>query len=266
MKLHRIKAGNISSHALILLHGFLGMSDHWLPFAKQWAQYFYVIVPDLRNHGQSPHSNVFTYEAMVEDILELMEEENLKTATLLGHSMGGKVAMLTALNYPERVKSLVVVDIAPLAYKKTYSRQEDLLKKIATLDLTHFRTRKEIEEALIAKDANENRYIQLIIKNISRRSDGMFTWKFNLPVLLDSMDEIIGFPESNTSVSMPALFLKGKLSNYIEPDHEEVIKQLFPKAQIEVVKNAGHWVHVDSPAEFYERATVFLTSTMLEKK
>ena len=265
MKLLRIKLGNPSSHALILLHGFLGMSDNWVPFAKRWAQFFYVIVPDLRNHGQSPHSSVFTYEAMVEDILELMEDENIKTVTLLGHSMGGKVAMLMALNYPEWVQSLVAVDIAPVAYKKTYSRQEDLLRKMASFDLTSFSTRKEIEEALAKIEANE-RYIQLIVKNIFRRSDGMFTWKFNLPVLLESLNEIFAFPESNTFVSMPALFLKGELSDYIDPDHEGVIKRFFPEAQIEVIKNAGHWIHVDSPTEFYERTTSFLTSTILEKK
>lgn len=260
MKLHTIKIGNPSSHALIVLHGFLGMADNWVTFARRLANFFYVLVPDMRNHGNSPHAEVFTYEAMVEDILELIEEENLSKLSLLGHSMGGKVAMLLALQNPSLITALVVVDIAPVIYQHTLSQHDFLLKIFSSLSLSSFQSRKDIEQALLSQKLDQ-RFVQLAIKNITRLPDGTFSWKPNLSVLLRSLDEINGFPSVVTTSSVPSLFIRGEKSSYVLPQHETIIKQYFPESQLVTIQRAGHWVHVDNAEEFYERCTDFLLST-----
>ncbi|HRI59006.1 MAG TPA: alpha/beta fold hydrolase, partial [Saprospiraceae bacterium] len=204
-----------------------------------------VITPDLRNHGRSPHVSGHTYPEMAEDMKTFMEAHWIFSTALVGHSMGGKVAMQLALSHPDLVERLVVVDIAPGRAADNHSSIFDALQG---MDLSKMKTRQEAE-AYLSERIPDMGTRQFLLKNITREDDGSFTWKMNLPVLRQHFDDILAPVEGTEPFDKPVLFVRGSRSDYIKDADFPLIKSLFPQAEIVTVEGAGHWVHADKPAE-----------------
>ncbi len=254
MKLNFKKLGE--GPALIIVHGLYGSLDNWLTIAKELAQNFEIFLIDQRNHGNSPHSNSHNYSDLKNDLLEFMDDQNIEKAVLLGHSMGGKTVMFFAIDYPERVNSLVVVDIAPKNYSKIsdYTPQtinhEHLISIIQDIDLNAFKSRTEINQEL-TKQIKSEKVRQFLLKNLKRNEDKNFAWKLNistiktyLPEIMDGIDEN-SFRKGRGITGFPVLFIKGEESNYICDNDHKLIRTIFPYAEITNIPKAGHWVHAE---------------------
>ncbi|WP_310992863.1 alpha/beta fold hydrolase [Aequorivita marina] len=239
----------------VILHGFLGMSDNWKTLGTRWSEAGYEVhLLDQRNHGRSFHSDEFSYELMAEDLKEYCEEHDLKKIILLGHSMGGKVAMQFAVTYPEMVSKLIVADIAPKAYPPHH---QDILKALSQLDFTKIKSRGEAEEVL--SEYIKDKGVQLfLLKNLYRKSKNELGLRINLPVLSEKIEEVGQALDADTVFKGDTLFLSGEKSGYIEPMDEILIKNHFPKAKINTIANAGHWLHAENPDEFYDNVKNFL--------
>ncbi|MCS7296889.1 MAG: alpha/beta fold hydrolase [Bacteroidia bacterium] len=227
--------------AYFFLHGFLGSGDNWRSIARglEIGGTFYLI--DARNHGRSPHASTHRYPDMAQDLLELMESEALSQAHLLGHSMGGKTAMYVALHFPQQVSSLVVVDIAPRSYARGH---DDLLEALSAVNLNVSR-REEVEQQLAGR-ISDTAVRLFILKNLVRNEKGQFQWRINLSVLRQEYEYVLAEVEG-PPYEGPVLFIKGEYSLYIRPSDEEHIYRLFPKAIVETIPKAGHWVHAENP-------------------
>ncbi|MDP4281220.1 MAG: alpha/beta fold hydrolase [Bacteroidota bacterium] len=241
---------------VIILHGLLGNSDYWIPFARKLASDFDVIVPDLRNHGHSPHSRFFTYKTLTEDILELINDLKLQHCCLIGHSMGGKTAMMLALENPGFIEKLVVVDISPKKYPEN-RELEDLLNAMLEVDFEKTVTRKDVK-CQLEKTIHEPRLSQLILKNVYRRDKTTLDWRLDVHSIHDNLSCISDGIECKGFFNGPALFIRGELSDYIRNDDVPGITQKFPRATVQTLNNASHWVHADVPGEFYEQVRQFL--------
>ena len=241
---------------LLILHGFLGMGDNWKTLGNRFAEEYQVHLIDQRNHGRSFHSDEFDYELMVEDLLNYIDHHQLENINLIGHSMGGKTAMLFAVNHPERVHKLIIADIGPKYYP---SHHEQILDGLNAIDFTQQRSRNEIEKVL-QNYIPEIGIRQFLLKNVYRKSKDQFGFRFNLEALTTSYDEI-GVPLPPLKQFEGAtLFLKGENSGYITKEDETLIKAHFPKAEVKTVKNAGHWLHAENPDDFYDYVVSFLTN------
>jgi pimeloyl-ACP methyl ester carboxylesterase len=240
--------------AVILLHGLLGSSDNWHPIASRLAESFHVFAVDQRNHGQSPHSDEMNYSLLAGDLNEFMVAHGLETATVIGHSMGGKTAMQFALQFPERVEKLVVADMAPRAYAPAHERIFDAQ---LALDLKSFKTRQQIEDALTPEipDLVLRRFL---LKNLGRDPAGKFFWKINLRGIAGNYRRLREPVSAAAPFTKPTLFIRGGKSNYINPDDEPRMRALFPSAEISTITEAGHWVHADQPEEFLRLVLKFL--------
>lgn len=244
-----------SGQAFVILHGFLGMSDNWKTLGNQWAEDGYEVhLVDQRNHGRSFHSDDFSYKIMTEDLMNYCKEHNLINIILLGHSMGGKVAMQFAVMYPQMVSKLIVADIGPKAYP---SHHQDILKALASLDFSTIKSRGDAEEAL-AKYIKDKGTRLFLLKNLYRKSKNEFALRINLPVLSNKVDEIGKSLGENYTFDGDTLFLKGENSGYIESMDEILIKKHFPKASVKTISKAGHWLHAENPKEFYENVMNFI--------
>ena len=245
--------GDPASPALMLIHGLFGSSANWGSLARRLTGPFHVVVPDLRNHGQSPWVPEQSYPAMAEDLASLMDDRAIDRAILVGHSMGGKVAMQFALTWPARVRGLVVVDIAPVDYRRNF---QDVLDALTAVDLDRLGSRAEAEHQLAgAIPAPGLR--AFLLQNLVKK-DGAWRWRIHLPALADAQSEITGFPTPTDRYPAPALFLHGERSDYVQPGHHALIHRLFPAAEIEAVPGAGHWVYADQPQAFVDRLQGFL--------
>jgi len=238
---------------LIILHGFLGSLDNWQSIAKELAATNQVFILDVRNHGKSFHDYHHDYNSMVADVHYFIDHLGLSKVTLLGHSMGGKIAMLFALKYPLLVSHLIVVDIAPKIYQPGH---EDILYALSKVNPKELKSRQEAVD-IISTYIHDSSVVQFLLKNLDREVDGSFSWKMNLPVLSSQYAEILSFPGEGI-FNEPTLFLKGEKSDYILPSDEPNIQQYFPKAKIVSVKNAGHWVHAENPVDFISETSIFL--------
>lgn len=239
---------------LIILHGFLGSLDNWRTASGRLTSRFRVIRADLRNHGHSPHHPTMSYPAMAEDIYEFCDQQRIASAHLLGHSMGGKVAMQFAAYYPQRVKKLIVVDIAPKGYPATH---EPTLAALRDLELGSFRSFREIDAAL-ATLIPAPTIRQFLIKNVARRPDGSFCWRINLDAIQKNYRELTKPIVPTQAFPKPACFILGARSDYVADADLPLIKKFFPRAEIVTVPNAGHWVHTDATEEFLQIVTSFL--------
>ncbi|MBI9056472.1 MAG: alpha/beta fold hydrolase [Labilibaculum sp.] len=256
MKLNYKKLGK--GQPLIIVHGLYGASDNWLTIAKELAENFEVYILDQRNHGGSPHANSHTYQDLKNDLLEFMDDHNLKKAILLGHSMGGKTVMFFATDYPERVSSLLVVDIAPKNYSKIsdYAPQtinhSCIVDAMLKFDLSAFKSRTEIDQKL-AEKINSDRVRQFLLKNLKRDENKIFAWKLNIKTLSEFLPQIMDgidkdrFEGGKGITDFPILFIRGEKSNYITGYDHTLIRAIFPKAEITTIPNAGHWVHAEQP-------------------
>lgn len=239
---------------VIILHGLFGFSDNWQSIAKALADERLVITPDLRNHGRSPHAPTHTYLDMAEDLHDFMQSRWMFSADIVGHSMGGKVAMQLALNYPDMVNRLVVVDIEPGQAEDNHS---GIFEALLALDLNKVQTRQEIEDFL-APRIPENGTRQFLLKNITRTEAGGFAWKMNLPVLWAAFQDILA-PVTGDPFTKPALFVRGSKSDYVKDEDIPGIRQLFPNSEVVTIQDAGHWVHADQPAALLQVLKGFLT-------
>jgi len=240
---------------VLILHGMFGTLDNWQTIAKKLAKHFMVFIIDLRNHGRSPHSDEFDYAIMANDIREFMESNWIYEAYVVGHSMGGKVAMQLASENPDMVQKLVLVDIAPKAYEGNH---QAIFEALFSLDLDQLESRKEADQ-LLQKKIDSYSVRQFILKNLSinKETEG-YEWKMNLPVIHAAYQEILDKGNLSTPFENPTLFIKGAQSNYILPEEFESYKNYFPKATLETIEKAGHWVHAEQPKVFLEVLTNFL--------
>jgi pimeloyl-ACP methyl ester carboxylesterase len=255
-KILNFKKYGESSNCLVILHGFLGTLDNWHTLSNRFAGNFTVYNVDQRNHGKSFHAENHTIEHMTEDLLHLIASEGLKHINIIGHSMGGKVAMQFALNYADIVNKLIIVDIAPKQYNPGH---DNIFNGIFAVKLDKVKSRKDAENMMLP-------YIpdigvrQFILKNLERKPDGSFSWKMNLPILHKDYNEIIKKITSNNTFNKPTLFLKGQNSKYILDSDIPEIASLFKNYTIKTISNAGHWLHAENPNEFYNTVIEFLNT------
>jgi len=250
--LHSIILGE--GQPLIILHGFFGMGDNWKTLANRFAKKYQVHVVDQRNHGRSFHSDEFSYELMVEDLLYYINYHKLNNVHLLGHSMGGKTVMLFAVEYPEKVDKIIIADIAPRFYPPHHHTIIDALNAV---DFDRIKSRNDID-LIFKKYIPESGIRQFLAKNIYRKSRDEFAYRFNLECLTECFDEVgVGLPPIAQFYG-EVLFLKGENSGYISEEDENLIVTNFPKSEIMVVKNAGHWLHAENPEDFYNYIIEFL--------
>ncbi|KAA9331520.1 alpha/beta fold hydrolase [Hymenobacter busanensis] len=244
---------------LVILHGLFGTLDNWQTLARRWAEHARVVVVDLRNHGRSPHSPEHSYALMSADVLALFDQLQLgPDTTLLGHSMGGKVAMRFALDHPERLAKLVVVDISPRF--STMEHQHDVLAGLNSVDFTTLSSRQEADDAL-ARHIRQPDTRQFLLKNLYRRDDNTFAWRINLPVLTSGLTTVGEAITAEHPFLKPALFIRGGKSDYIDAEDKlHHIPALFPNSQVETVVDAGHWVHAEKPEEVYALVQAFINS------
>lgn len=245
-----------SGKPLLIVHGFMGMGDNWKTLGLQYvAKGFQVHAVDMRNHGKSFHSDVFTYDAMVQDLVDYINENNLGKADLIGHSMGGKAGMLFAMQHPELLDRLVVADIGPQYYPPHH---QDILGGLNAVDFSVKPTRNEVEEILgqYIDDAGTR---QFLMKNLYWVEPGQLGFRFNLPVFNEQIDNIGQALPEGSVYDKPTLFLKGEKSKYIREQDMALIAKHFPKYEIKTITNSGHWVHAENPQEFLEYTLEFLT-------
>lgn len=240
---------------LIIMHGVFGSSDNWQTLGKVFAEKFKVLLVDLRNHGNSPHSDEFDYDVMVKDVVELMDDEGLTKAHILGHSMGGKVAMHLATQHPDKVDKLIVVDIAPKYYPPHH---QQIFEGFHSVDLENLENRKDADEQM-AKVISNFGVRQFILKNLDRKKDGSFGWKLNVDAIEQAVENVGEGLEEDVSFDGTTLFIAGSKSDYITDEDHDLIREHFPKALIASVKDAGHWVHAEKPKELGEMVMEFLS-------
>jgi len=241
---------------LAILHGLFGSGRNWASIAQRLATHHRVIAIDLRNHGASPWVDTMGYGEMAEDVLSTMQARGYDRFALLGHSMGGKVAMIAALEHGTAVDRLIVADIAPVAYPLRHLAH---LRAMRELDLAAIKHRSDADAALAAAipDAAERGFLlqNLILEN------GRVRWRLNLSTIEHEMPRLVGFPAvpAGRTYDGPTLFVAGGLSDYLRPEHEPAIRHLFPHAEIANIDNAGHWLHAEQPAAFLAIVEGFLT-------
>lgn len=255
MKLFFRKYG--SGPPLVILHALYGSSDNWVQIAKSVSDHFTCYLPDLRNHGRSPHSNEHNYRVMSDDIGELASDLNLGKFFLAGHSMGGKTAVHFSMMHPEKLCGLLVADISPFvteAQNKAAQRQHTvILRTIINTDLSRFSDRDEVESVL-SESIESGKVRGFIMKNLERRPDGTFAWKLNAGALLNNLGNImegIARPDDDryAVTGFPVLFLKGEQSDYLPGTDLADIHKIFPAAELINVRQAGHWIQADRPDE-----------------
>jgi esterase len=252
MRLHYRSYGTGSP--LVILHGLFGSLNNWQTLAKRLGGHFSVFALDLRNHGQSPHSDDITYEVMAGDVREFVLEHGISPACVIGHSMGGKTAMELALRFPDLVDRLVVVDIAPKEYPPAH---DGLIEAMDAVDLKAYATREEIGRAL-AESVRDAPIRQFLLTNLRRGERGMYRWKINLEAIKANSRELGKAQTSDLPFQNPVLFISGGRSRSIIPDDRPAIMRLFPRAVFETIDGASHWVHADAPEEFLQLVLGFL--------
>lgn len=240
---------------LVILHGLFGSLDNWLTAAKHLGENYKVYLVDQRNHGQSFHESEFSYEAMANDLRHFIQTKKIEKPLLLGHSMGGKTIMKYTSLFEDSFEKMIVVDIAPKDYPVHH---QSILDAYNAVDLNKVERRSDAEDQL--KPLVKNVAIrQFLLKNLSRDKNGNFSWKINLPVIEKNIENVgEGLPEKIIS-DKPVLFMRGAKSDYILDEDQDLIKKLFPDAQLITIKNAGHWIHAEQPDAFVETVKQFLS-------
>jgi pimeloyl-ACP methyl ester carboxylesterase len=242
---------------LLILHGLLGANGNWHTLSRTaFQEVATVYAVDQRNHGRSPHTDRIDYPRMAADVKDFLDQNGLGSAHLLGHSMGGKTAMQTALTHPDAVGRLIVVDMAPRQYSP---RHTDLLDALARIDPSEYENREEIDAAL-AEDVPSWVIRQFLLKNLNHDGD-QYTWKMNLDAIRRHYDDINAAITGDEPFDGPTLFVRGANSDYVLDDDVPAIRDLFPNAELVTIDGAGHWVHADQPDALAEVVTEFLTQT-----
>ena len=240
---------------LLILHGFLGMSDNWKTLATQYADCgFKVHAIDLRNHGRSFHSDDFSYESMVKDVLDYCRTSHLSEIDLIGHSMGGKVAMLFATTYSEMVNKLVIADIGSKFYQQHH---QSILSGLNAVDFSKKPSRTDVDE-IVKQYIPDHGIRQFLLKSLYWKTPKQLAFRFNLEVFNKKINEIGKALPENNIFNKPTLFIRGGSSDYILDEDLENIKIHFPLAILETIPNVGHWLHAENPKMFLEITLNFL--------
>jgi pimeloyl-ACP methyl ester carboxylesterase len=255
MILHSNIVGN-EGKPLLILHGFLGMSDNWKTLGNQFAENFEVHLVDQRNHGRSFHSDEFNYDLLAEDLKRYCQHHQLDHISLIGHSMGGKTAMLFSVNYPEMLDKLVIVDIGPKFYP---IHHEQILAGLFAIQQETLTSRSDAED-IMKNYVSDFGTRQFLLKNLYWQENKTLGLRINLKALIENVEEIGESLSSFSIYEKETLFLKGDKSEYILTGDEKIIQQHFPEATIQEVSNAGHWLHAENPKEFFEKTLLFLNS------
>lgn len=257
MQLFYRKYGNFSHKPIILIHGILGLSDNWDYFGKRFAELgFYVLVPDMRNHGQSPHSDIFNYDVLAADVKQMIDLERINKCYLIGHSMGGKIAMQLAFNYPDMVEKLEVLDISPRKFDSSIEHV-GFIAAMSKINLYKAKRRIDIQVEL-AKENYEKRILLFLMKNLSYSHENGFRWKPYLEGISKNIVEIGKGFEEGYHYDGPTLFLKGGQSDYIKDEDYPVMRHHFPNYEMITFQESGHWIHVDAPNLFMKATENFL--------
>ncbi|MEO2002187.1 MAG: alpha/beta fold hydrolase [Pirellulales bacterium] len=240
---------------LVILHGLFGSKRNWSSIARQLSDTFRVLTVDLRNHGESPWNDIHDYPSMAEDVATLIENECSEPVDILGHSMGGKVAMYLSLIWPHLVDRLIVVDIPPARSSGTPIDYVHAMQKVPLATLSH---RRDVELALM-DTIPDPKVRGFLVTNIKMQPDGL-TWIANLDAIERHFDQILDWPDlaHSCQFSRPTLFLEGEDSTFVGPEHAEVIQHVFPAAHRQVIENAGHWVHVENTEAFLHAVRAFM--------
>ncbi len=241
---------------VIILHGLFGISDNWVTIGRRLAEKFEVYILDQRNHGQSPHSETFNYYALVDDLFEFIEDHQIINPVLIGHSMGGKVAMNFALEHPHRVDMLIVVDMSVRHYP---ARQQhmDILNAMLSVDFDAISSREEVEE-IITSRVKSPKISQFVLKNLYRIGKTRLAWRLNVDAIYNNIENVFEGINSPYSSEIPALFIKGGASDYIIDEDYDLILKKFPDARFTTIENASHWVHAEKPDELCAVFSKFL--------
>ena len=252
-QLHYASAG--SGAPLIILHGLFGSGKNWHSYMRRFAQQFEVFAIDLRNHGQSFHSDDMDYPLMADDVARLIDHLELRPCRVIGHSMGGKVAMTLAMRHPAVLERMIVADIAPVAYRHHF---DDILEPILALPLDGFSSRAQIDEALRG-DIAEDSLRAFLMSNLLREGDG-WRWRVNWRAIRSRMPEITGFAplRDDWVTDLPTQFIRGEQSDYVDERGLALIARHFRDYRVDTIDGAGHWLHADEPAEFTRLALEFL--------
>ncbi len=261
MKLFYRKEGE--GPVIVIIHGLYGSSDNWMNMGKKLAENHTVYMIDQRNHGRSPFSEDNSYDDMKNDLTEFFETHGIEKATLLGHSMGGKVAMWFAADFPEKVEKLVIADIAPKNYlQNLHSSQfhlhQNILLAMQEIDFSTIKKRNEVDDRL-AEKFEDSRIRQFLLKNVTRdKKLKQYRWRLNVEVLYEFLEEIVSgvnrewLDDRIPVTNYPVIFIRGMRSNYILPEDEKLIKTIYPEARIVDIPDAGHWLHAEQPGKFME--------------
>ncbi len=252
-----------SGSPLVIVHGLYGSSDNWVNIGKRLAEKHTVYMIDQRNHGHSPFSDSHTFNDMRNDLEEFFEKHKIEKATLLGHSMGGKVAMWFAADFPEKVEKLVIADIAPKDYlllrgDSQFYLHQNILLAMQEIDFTKIKSRNDVDDFMSQKIDDVN-IRQFLLKNVAKdKVNHQYKWRVNAGVLYDHLDEIVSGVNRNwlddriPITSYPVIFIRGMKSKYILPEDEPMIKEIYPDSQIVDIPNAGHWLHAEQPELFMQ--------------
>lgn len=238
---------------LIVMHGLFGMLDNWQSFARSWSDDYQVHILDLRNHGKSPHSDEFSYDVMSDDLLEYMQDHDIKKAHILGHSMGGKLAMLFAALNPDKVNKLIIADIAPKYYAPHH---QEIISALRDLKLDEIKSRGQAQEEF-GKGMDEGVKF-FLLKSLYWQTKEKLAWRFNLEGIVNKIEEVgLALPEL-ARFDGESLFIRGGKSNYISDQDQDDIAELFLNSSFETIPDAGHWLHAEKPKEFSDIVLKFL--------
>ncbi len=250
-----------SGSPLVIVHGLYGSSDNWLNIGKHLAEKYMVYMIDQRNHGRSPFASTHTFDDMRDDLAEFFEQHKIEKATVLGHSMGGKVAMWFAADYPEKIEKLVIADIAPKDYMllkedSQFYLHQNILLAMQEVDFTQIKYRNDVDDFLSQK-IDDERIRQFLLKNVAKdKETKRYKWRVNAEVLYNYLDEIVSgvnkswLDDRIPITSYPVIFIRGMKSKYILPEDESLIKEIYPDATIVDIPDAGHWLHAEQPRKF----------------
>jgi pimeloyl-ACP methyl ester carboxylesterase len=241
---------------LIILHGLFGLSDNWVTIGKKLASQYTVYIPDLRNHGQSPHSPVFDFPSLEDDLLGFIEKHDLVKPVIIGHSLGGKTAMFFALHQPDHVSKLVIVDISLRRYPHNTDHQE-LINAMLTVDMDSAQSRSDVERQLESL-VRSPKLRQFLMKSVYWKESDHLGWRLNVKAINENLHAVFEGVDITGEYTGPALFIRGGLSTYVSDDDIILIKKKFPAAVVRTIPMATHWVHADAPGEFYEILSEFL--------
>jgi len=245
---------------LIILHGLFGLLDNWLTIGKTISEHGYIVyLVDQRNHGRSPHEAPLAFQAFAEDLKDFISQQNIQDPVLIGHSMGGKTVMEYAVTNPGTYDGLVVVDIGPKPYPVHHKK---ILAGLNAINLEEVANRNQADEMLSRYEPVMG-VRQFLLKNLYRKDEGGFAWRFNLPLLTSDIENVGAEIKSDIEVDAPALFMRGEKSDYILDEDWAGILKMFPAAKLETIANAGHWIQADQPGSFVTALFKFLDESVI---